>query len=239
MKARIAMLLVALACAGAAKAQLVVFDNSHSTNATWYSDFQARLATWGYTVEARTTSLMDSGDADVIVILPEDAFLSDTDPYTPEEAAWLMDYVNRGGGLLAAVCPNDSYWAQITEIMDVFGISEANTATDPVHYDVFAPHPIFDGVTELGDDFIYCTSLTASGPSSAVGGDGSLDYIAVYQPLPAGTGGAVWVSEYYMMHSAGLDDYDNAIFLQNTMAWLSSGSTSTAESSWSAVKALY
>ena len=240
MKSVSTFLLFVLLCAtGTAQAQLVIFDNSHGTPYPYFDEFRVRLSAWGYTVEQRTTPLMDNGDAAVIVILPEDGYTSTSSACTAQEAAWLMDFVNTGGGLLAAVCPNDAYWVNIIELLDVFGIADANTYTEPAYYDQFAAHSLFDGVTELGDDVIYCTSLTASAPSAAVASDGTYDYIAVYEPTLRADGGAIWMTEYFMLYPDGLDDFDNLVFLQNAFTWLSSGSTATAETSWGALKALY
>lgn len=236
---RVAVFIALASLAGPAQAKLIVFDNSHASPYDFYDEFRSRLKAWGHTVESRTTPLAENGDADVIVILPEDAYTGPSEDYSVEEADWLLDFVAQGGGLLAAICPNPQYWMHIRAVMNGFGIDNANTTTVPAYYDHFAAHPIFEGIQALGDDVIYCTSLDVSPPSVAVADDGTYDYIAVYQPAVPAAGGAVWLSQYYMMSEGGLDDYDNLRFLQNALGWLSSGSTGAASSSWSQVKALY
>ncbi len=231
-------LLLALAPAGAA-AQLVVFDNSHDT--PWgpmYDDFKAQLVAWGYTVEARTTPLEDNGDADVLVILPGDAYTNEGQIYSEQEAAWIMDYVDGGGGLLAAVCLNGTYLMRIQEIMDDFGISSTGFMASPVHYDQFEAHPLFAGVTALGDDVSQTCALAAVAPSVAVGGDGANDMIAVYEN-DGGPGAAVWTSHYYMMDTEGLGDHDNLVFLENAFSWLAHGGVGDEDFTWGEVKALY
>jgi len=180
MKPLLVLCLLLFCMPSGALAQLVVFDNFHYTPGNaMYDDFKAQLTAWGYTVEARTPPLMDNGDADVIVLLTEDAYTSWSTPYTPQEAAWIMDFVNSGKGLLASTCLNDNYWANILELMNVFGIAEAGIIINPVHYNQFTALPLFDGVTELGDDVSQTACMIVTAPSVPVAGDGDHDMIAV------------------------------------------------------------
>lgn len=55
-------------------------------------------------------------------------------------------------------------------------------------------------------------------PSTAVASNGTYDTIAVYENDARGDGAAVWMSQYYMMDSAGLTDYDNLQYLENVFA---------------------
>ncbi|MBU0741353.1 hypothetical protein KKG45_07415 [bacterium] len=220
-------------------AQLVVFDNSHYTPGNpMYDDFRAQLTAWGYTVERRTTPLTDNGDADVILLLTEDGYTSWCTPYTSQEASWIKDFVDSGKGYMASVCPNDNYWANILEVMNVFGIADSDAHLDPIYYNQFVSHPLFDGVTELGDDVSNATSMVVSSPSIPVAGDGLHDCIAIYEN-DAGAGAAIWTSHYYMMDSGGLDDFDNRVFLENAFAWLSRGGVANKNSSWGDVKKLF
>jgi len=232
------MLILCLLVIGqGAVAQLVVFDNSHNT--PWlhmYDNFKAQLTAWGYTVEVRTTPLTDNGDADVLIILPEDAYTSSGEAYTEPEATWIMDFVDSGKGLLASICINNNYWAMIVEMMDDFGIAEGPGPGNPVLYDQFVSHPLFDGVTALGDDVSPTAGLVVSAPCVAVAGDGVVDLIAVYEN---GTGSAIWTTHYYMMHNMGLDDHDNLVFLENAFAWLTRGYVANEDSSWGDVKRLF
>jgi hypothetical protein len=232
--------LVLLCLPWPAGAQLVVFDNSHyNFGSPLYDDLRAQLITWGYAVEQRTTPLMENSDADVIVILPEDGYKSSGASFTQEEVDWLMAHVNDGHGLLAAVCPNDLYWANILELMNAFGIVEGDTYTEPAYYDQFVDHYLFDGVTALGDDYIYCTSLIASAPCVPVASDDNYDYIAIYDN-DAGAGAAIWMSQYYMLSNEGIGDFDNLIFLEKAFNWLAQGGDVASDrSSWSQVKMLF
>ncbi len=81
-----------------------------------YDDLKAHLEVWGYTVESRTTPWMDNGDADVIVILPEDGYTFGGIEYTSQEAAWLMDFVDSGRGLFGGLCPNADYNYYVSEV---------------------------------------------------------------------------------------------------------------------------
>jgi len=205
-----------------------------------YDDFIADLTSRGYTVEKRVTPLMDNGDADVIVLMPEDAYTSDGPAYTHQEAAWLMDFVDAGKGLFAGLCPNMDYWSNITEVMDVFGVAMGDYICNPAYYIYFTGSPLFEGVLEMGDFFTYCLSLFVSAPSTPVATDGLHDYIAVYENEARGDGAAVWVSQYKMMAGAGLAEYDNLTFLRNAFAWLAQGGdVADEDSSWGEVKRLY
>ncbi|MBU0741352.1 hypothetical protein KKG45_07420 [bacterium] len=224
----------------AAAAQLVVFDNSHAPGHEMYDDFIADLTSRGYTVEKRSTPLMDNGDADVIVLMPEDAYAADGNAYTSQEAVWLMEFVDSGKGLFAGLCPNIDYWSNLLEVMDEFGIASGYYICNPAYYIYFTSHPLFAGVQEMGNEFSYCLSLTASFPSTAIASDGLHDYVACYENEARGDGAAVWVSQYRMMSDDGLDDYDNLAFLRNAFAWLSHGGDVADEaSSWGEVKRLY
>ena len=239
MKYSLAVISLLLLC-HAAFAQLVVFDNSHTSGHAMYDDFIADLTSRGYTVEKRTTPLTDNGDADVIVLMPEDAYTSDGSAYTVQEAAWLMEFVDSGKGLFAGLCPNIEYWSNFSEVMDVFGIAVGDYICNPAYYIYFTGHPLFAGVEEMGDEFAYCLSLIVSPPSEAIASDGLHDYIACYENEARGDGAAVWVSQYKMMSDGGLDYYDNLVFLRNAFAWLSQGGDVTNEnSSWGDVKKLF
>lgn len=221
----------------AARAQLVVWDRSHAPQ-PWniYSDVRTQLENWGYTVEIRSTPLMDNSDADIIVILPEDAYTSASTDYTAQEAAWLKTFVDGGKGLLAANCLNSSYWEHIEEVMTVFGITTDYTTFNPMYYSVFEVHPIFDGVSELGDDFGQNGALTASPPSTPVAWNGVDAVMALYE---SGDGAALWTSHYYLLSDEGLEDYDNLVFLENAFDWLSRSYVANENRTWGAVKQLY
>ncbi len=220
-------------------AQLVVFDNSHcSYDNPMYNDFKDQLTAWGYTVESRTTPTMDNGDADVIMILTEAGYDNDGTTFTSQEAAWLKDFVDSGKGLLASVCLSSAYWVHIEDLMNLFGIAEGGTTIDPVYYDQFAAHPLFAGVTELGDDVSWTACLTVTAPSAAVAGDGEYDMIAIYE-TGSGDGGAIWTTHYHMMDGGGLDDFDNLVFLENAFEWLTSSFVANEDKSWSEIKTLY
>lgn len=237
MKIVVLALCLLLVVPAVTEAQLVVFDRSHNTQ-VWdiYGDFRDQLVAWGYTVEIRTTALMDNTDADVIVILPEDAFsLSSTD-YTSAEAGWLKDFVDGGKGLLAAHCLNSGYWAHIEEMMDVFGISEGDTTFVPVVYDSFEVHPIFDGVSELSDDFGQCGAITVAAPSTEVAWNTGHPMMALYE---SGEGCALWTSHYYLMSDQGLEDSDNLVFLANLFEYLTGGGVSNEDRAWGDVKRLF
>ncbi len=237
MRIAIVVLCLLLVAPSVSPAQLVVWDRSHDP-LPWdiYSNFRAQLEAWGYTVEVRTTPLMDNGDADVIVILPEDAYTGESTDYTAQEATWLKDFVDGGKGVMAAICLNYTYWQHIEELMATFGISNGSSSFDIVHYDTFEIHPIFDGVTELGDDFGRNGALSAAPPSTAVAWNEGHEMMALYE---SGTGTALWSSHYYLMSDEGLADYDNLVFLENAFAWLTRGYVSEEESTWSDVKRMF
>lgn len=229
-----------VAVAQGAGAQLVVFDNSHAPGHAMYDTFIAHLETWGYTVEKRTTPLTDNDDADVIVILPEDAYTMGGTDYTPEEVAWLRAFVDSGRGLFAGMCPSMDYWQHITGLLDEFGIALGDYICNPAYYTYHISHPIFEGVAEMGDTMSYCLSLNVSAPSFAAAYDGLHDYVALYEADPGQPGAALWVSHYRMAAPDGLYDYDNLRFLANAFAWLSDSVHVANESAtWGDVKRLY
>ncbi len=233
-------LFIVAGCVGTASGQLVVFDNSHAPGHEMYDDLKAHLAVWGYTVETRTTPLMDNGDADVIVILPLDAYTIGGTDYTAQETAWLMDFVDSGKGLFGGLCPSQDYWQHITELLDTFGIALGTYVCTPAYYQLFSAYPLFSGVGEMGDTSSHCLSLDVSSPSIAVAQDGLHDYIGIYESGTPHYGAAVWVSQYRMTTLEGLYDYDNLRFLSNAFAWLTdSVVVANEDSSWGDVKQLY
>ncbi len=237
MRIVVIVLCLALLAPAASQAQLVVWDRSHAPT-PWdiYGNVRTQLEAWGYTVEIRTTPLMDNGDADVIVLLTEDAYTSSSTDFTAQEAAWLKAFVDGGKGLLASVCMNSNYTTHIAEVMAVFGIADGSATFNPMHYDLFEAHPIFDGVTELGDDFGQNGALTAAPPSTAVAWNGAHEIMALYE---SGDGTALWTSHYYLFSDEGLGDYDNLVFLENAFAWLARGFVPNETGSWGQVKMLY
>jgi hypothetical protein len=234
------VLLVAVVCCGSALGQLVVFDNSHAQGHEMYDELKAHLEVWGYTVESRTTPLMDNGDADVIVILPEDAYSVGGTDFTVSEAAWLMAFVDSGKGLFAGMCLDSALYSHIAGVLDTFGIALGDYLSVPAYYNLFNAYPLFSGVGEMGDTISHCVSLDISSPSVAVAQDGIHDYIATYEPGSRQDGAAIWVSHYKMTTTTGMYDYDNLRFLSNAFAWLSHSEHVTNEdSSWGGVKKLY
>jgi hypothetical protein len=232
--------LCVLAVAQGAAGQLVVFDNSHGPGHEMYDDFIADLTARGYTVEKRSTPLVNNLDADVIVLMPEDAYTSSSTPYTAQEAAWLMEFVDSGKGLFAGLCANIMYWTNITELMDVFGIELGDYISTPAHYDQFIEHDLFVDVQEMGHVFDYCLSLGVSAPSVPVASDNYHDYISLYEGVARSDGGAIWVSQYKMMTAQGMAEYDNLTFLRNAFDWMSGGGNVGNESAtWGDVKRLY
>ena len=234
-------LLVMVVFCGGAWGQLVVFDNSHAPGHEMYDDLKAHLEVWGYTVESRTTPLMDNGDADVIVILPEDGYSIGGSDFTSAEAAWLMAFVDSGKGLFAGMCLSEDYWTHITELLDTFGIALGDYLSVPAHYTFFSAYPLFSGVGEMGDTISHCVSLDISPPSVAVAHDGIHDYIATYEPGSRQDGAAIWVSHYKMTTLSGMYDHDNLRFLSNAFAWLSHNSehVTNENSSWGEIKMIY
>ena len=239
MKNSIVILGLLLLLPATTAAQLVVFDNSHTLYANpMYDDFKDQLTAWGYTVESRVTPTMDNGDADVIVILTEDGYENGGTTFTSQEAAWLKDFVDSGKGLLASVCLSSTYLVHIADLMSLFGIAEEGTMIETVYYDQFAAHPLFNGVTELGDDVSRSACLTVSAPSVAVAGDGTYNMTAAYES-GTGYGAAIWTTHYYMMDNGGLPDFDNLVFLENAFTWLTRSYVANEYKSWSEIKALY
>lgn len=237
MRIAIAVLCLLLVVPAVSSAQLVVWDRSHAP-APWniYSDVRAQLETWGYTVEIRTTPLMDNDDADVIVILTEDAYTSSSTDYTVQEAAWLKDFVDGGRGLLASVCLNDNYTQHIESLLDVFGIADGDTSFSDMYYDEFEMHEIFAGVTELGDDFVHNGALSAGPPSTPVAWNHGHEMMALYEN---GDGAALWTAHYYLFSDEGLGDYDNLVFLGNLFTRLTRSYVSDELFTWGEVKRLY
>ena len=237
MRIAIAVLCLLLVVPAVSSAQLVVWDRAHAPT-PWniYSDVRAQLESWGYTVEIRTTPLMDNDDADVIVILTEDAYTSGSTDFTAQEAAWLKAFVDGGGGLLASNCLNPNYWQHIGELLDVFGIAVGDTTFATMLYDDFEVHEIFAGVTELGDDFGQNGSLSAEPPSTAVAWNHGHEMMALYEN---GDGAALWTAHYYLFSDEGLGDYDNLVFLENLFARLTRSYVSDERSTWGDVKRLY
>ncbi len=239
MKSLLVGLCVLVVAQGAA-GQLVVFDNSHAPGHEMYDAFISHLELWGYTVEKRTTPLTDNEDADVIVILPEDAYTFGGVDYTSQEVAWLRAFVDSGHGLFAGMCPNQDYWQHITGLLDEFGIALGDYISNPAYYPYHAVHPLFEGVVELGDTMSYCLSLNVSPPCVPVAHDGLYDYVAVYEADARHDGAAVWVSQYKMAAPDGLYDYDNLRFLANAFAWLSNSvHVANEDASWGEVKRLF
>ncbi len=237
---RFLIMAAVLVVAGSACGQLVVFDNSHGPGDELYDSFKSHLEVWGYTVEARTGPVVDNGDADVIVILPLDAYTGDGDPYTAQEAAWLKDFVDGGGGLFVGQAPNYEFQARLAELMDEFGIALGVAISNPAFYFEFAALPLFDGVWMMGSEFSYCFSLDIGAPSSPVASDEHHDYIAAYTPPGRQDGAAVWVSHYRMTAAPELYEYDNLRFLANAFAWLTDGvHVSNEDATWGEVKELY
>lgn len=237
---RILIMVAVLALAGAASGQLVVFDNSHAPGDEIYDAFKAHLGVWGYTVEERTTPLTGNGDADIIVILPLDAYTAEGDAYTAQEAAWLMDFADAGGGLFVGQAPSLEFQARVAELMDAFGIALGSGLSNPAFYFNFADLPLFDGVWQLGGTSTYCFSLDVSAPSVPVAADEDHDFMAVYTPPTRTDGAAVWVSHYRMATPDALYDYDNLRFLANAFDWMTVGAhVRNEDAAWGEVKKLY
>ncbi len=71
-----------------------------------------------------------------------------------------------------------------------------------MYYDVFEAHPIFAGVTELGDDFGRNGALTAAPPSTAVAWNGAHEIMAerlLYDDAPPGACLSLALSEHALI----------------------------------------
>mgnify|MGYP002641810700 CR=1 FL=1 len=204
-----------------------------------YDNFRTQLTNWGYTVTRNTGPVADISDADVIVILPEDGYTSGSLAYDSTEAAWFQSFVDNGGGLFISVCPNNTYWLRIAEIMTLFGITEGeHSISSPNVLDDLHHELLFYNVTEIGSSFSYSTDLVVSSPSVSIAGNGTYDGMALYTGTSI-PGFALWFTPYMMLRNEDVAAYDNPAFLANAFELLSSGSVATESTSWGGLKALF
>jgi hypothetical protein len=226
----------------ASPAQLVVFDYSHNpAGSNIYDTFQAQLTSWGYTVVERQTPLMDNSDAAVIVILPMFSYLRNNEAYTVEEATWLKNFVDGGGGLFVAACTYSGDQACIIDLLAPFGITQTAEAIAPPYYDQFNHFELFYGVSALGHLYGNAPAIEVAAPSTAVAGNGTFTVVATYQgPHPAGgSGGALITGDNEMLGPLNLPGEDNLRFLENAFSWLTYGIVAEEPISLGGVKALF
>ncbi len=98
----------------------------------------------------------------------------------------VLSFVGGGGGVFLADAANGFDVANFNDLVSPYGVTYASSPTDGSGRTVsgFVPHPLTQGVTQLGVDFQLPMTVTAPALDLTTGG-GQDNVLAVYTPEPA------------------------------------------------------
>jgi len=188
-----------------------------------FSSLVSLLSSKGYTVNTIDTGILsiDLSQYDVLVICLGSAWYS---AYTTEEVSAIESFVRNGGGLLVmgdnTACPNEN----INPVAQAFGTTCGVSYLSPLDLYVtdLAPHPIFDGVSEI---FMRAAGeIDSVSPSEEVAWTDGLGTIAV---ATFGSGRVVTLGDINLWDNTYITYADNQLLAENIFDWLSAPTTPT------------
>jgi len=175
MEKRTGIIIFLFALTAQASGATVLWDASHGeygyVPSAWFSELSDHIAGYGFEIDTTYNGFLvdDPESYDIAVVC---AGSSKFTSYTTEEAEKIKDFVVNGGGLLIMGEMNLASNERLQPVASAFGVtlgvSEIGSYPYAVYTSDFAPHPLFNGISEIGFQSVGEVSTSGEGTDKAL-----------------------------------------------------------------------
>jgi hypothetical protein len=157
MQKRTKIIILLFVLTGQASAATVLWDASHGeygyVPSRWFRELSNHIAGYGFDIDTTYNGFLvdDPVSYDVAVVCAGSSAYS---TYTIDEVEKIKDFVINGGGLLIMGEMENTDNERIQPVASAFGVtlgvSQIGSYPYAIYTSDFAPHPLFDGIDEIG-----------------------------------------------------------------------------------------
>jgi hypothetical protein len=200
----------------------ILWDTTHGVSYGYqpsieYSDLTMVLAGLGFTMETCSDSVhnVTLSDYDILVVCNGSSTFSG---YSAAEVTAINTFVNNGGGLLVMGDNTDTPNHYINPVAQNFGVTCGVSYIYPLdlYIDDFAPHPIFNGVSEIM--YRAAGEITAVAPAQMVALDSAGNGVVAVAEI--GLGKVVVIGDINSWANNYFANSQNQLFAENVFQWL-------------------